>query len=79
MTHTERRVEVSLAAGRQDDQHTAAGVPSVDLQLRDLDVCFKRVSAVAQPADSRQCVFTVRSNGTVWTLQPSGLVTKFCN
>lgn len=64
-THTERGVEVPLAAGRQNDQHTAAGVARVDLQLRDLDVCLKRLAAVAQPAKSRQVSFTVRSDGTI--------------
>ena len=56
MTHTERGVEVALAAGRQDNQHTATGVARVDLQLWDLDVCLKRLAAVAQPAKSRRGV-----------------------
>jgi hypothetical protein len=40
-------VEVPLSAGRQDDQHTAAGVSRVDLQLWDLDVRLKRFIAFA--------------------------------
>jgi hypothetical protein len=51
--HTESGVEVPLAAGRQYDQHTATGVARVDLQLRDLDVCLKRLPVLAQPAKSR--------------------------
>ena len=50
-------MEVPLAAGRQDDQHPATGVARVDLQFRDLDVCVKRLTAVAQPAKSRKGVF----------------------
>lgn len=75
MTRTERGVEVPLAAGRQDDKDTAAGVACVDLQLRYRDVCLKRNTALAQPVKSRQnkatkvSFFTFRSNGTVWTLQ----------
>ena len=47
-------MEVPLAAGRQDDQHTATGVSGVDLQLRDLDVCLERFAALAQPAKTWQ-------------------------
>jgi hypothetical protein len=40
-------VEVPLSAGRQDDEHAAAGVSRVDLQLWDLDVRLKRFIAFA--------------------------------
>lgn len=50
MLRTERGVEGALAAGRQDDEHPAARVTRVDLQLWDLDVRLKRRRAVAQPA-----------------------------
>lgn len=50
MLHTERGVEGALAAGRQDDEHAAARVARVDLQLWDLDVRLKRSTALAQPA-----------------------------
>ena len=50
-------MKVPLAAGRQDEQHTAAGVARVDLQLRDLDAYLKGLAALAQPAKSRQGVF----------------------
>lgn len=53
MLRTERGVEGALAAGWQDDEHAAARVARIDLQLWDLDVRLKRSTALAQPAGSQ--------------------------
>jgi hypothetical protein len=70
VTHTERRVEVPLAAGWQNDQHTATGIARVDRQLWNLDVCLKRSVVLSQPAKARQnegtkVTFTGSSNWTI--------------